>query len=192
MSQQEQGSRQCSSSHLARRVINRQWQGCIKWSPPPVSLAWRNVKLSFCTLNYFIQLDKQTGRFCSRLLCFLSMSEFWLGDFLHLNRFCGWLPKQQQKELLKRGGWLRFRLENQDLEMCACRGCFWVFLALFFKFLTTTTFSKSHLSPRNIVCPKLKDTILNTRFPQVSTTAHGLHPFSWLSCSNCLYVSMVL
>lgn len=78
-SQWKQGNRQCSSSHLVWRVINRQWQVCVEWISLALSLAWRNIKLSIW--NYFLQGDKQTGRFCLVLLWFCQ----WWDDVYYFN-----------------------------------------------------------------------------------------------------------
>lgn len=57
----EHENRRCSSSHLVWRVINRQWQGCVEWISLPVSLAWRNIKLSIYAKLYYTvgQVDRK-------------------------------------------------------------------------------------------------------------------------------------
>lgn len=49
----------CAFSHLVWGVINRQWQVSVECFALPMSLAWRNIRLSIYSLNYFMLLDKQ-------------------------------------------------------------------------------------------------------------------------------------
>lgn len=109
-SQQGRGTRRRSSSHLVWRVINRQWQGCVKWISPPVSL--------------FLK-EHQAEHLCTELL--YTLTQAWPGDcvqcyygFVNVKVLMRWSPtlkgirgrlyrRHEKENGSKRSEWFMFR-----------------------------------------------------------------------------------